>query len=251
LGTFSYGYYNLLVLSEGKLFKDNIRFFVAGQSQSFSDHYRKFWNGFTIGGADFPLVDQNDGRTLAQIVGTDKIIIKPGNRPNADSDQLALNGIIEANYQPFVFRAISLYNWDRQQQNNTPIYHIFNQRRIPVFEQQAGLVSLQMDYTGAKNLSARLQFDWLGAGNKNYDPLFGDDFLLYRDSLAIVAKGLPWETQSSLTQYYHSYILGPEELQFYYFNFSAPGDLIAAYSKADENYWAISGSMQKKWVSIS
>jgi hypothetical protein len=31
LGTFSYGYNNLLLLSEGKFFKDNIHFFVAGK----------------------------------------------------------------------------------------------------------------------------------------------------------------------------------------------------------------------------
>ncbi|MCU0643926.1 MAG: hypothetical protein MUC94_06660 [bacterium] len=246
LGTFSYGYYNLLLLSEGKLFKDNIRFFVAGEGESFADHYRKFWDGFSIGGPEFPLVNKNDGRSLYQIAGADRITIRPGNLPHANADQFTLNGIIEADYTPFVFRMIGLYNDEKQQQNDTPIYHVFNPRRIPVLEQYAGLLSLQMDYAGAKNLNAHFQLDWLGSGHKNYDPLFGDNFWLYRDSLAIIAKGLPWETQSSLTQFYDSYIIGPEDLNFYWFYFSSPGDIIAAYSKSIENYWAISGSVQKK-----
>lgn len=247
LGTFSYGYYNLLLLTEGKLFKDNVRFFIAGEGESLADHYRKFWDGFCIGGPEFPLVDQYDGRSLYQVAGTDKIIIQPGNIPNANADQFVLNSIIEADYNPFVLRTISLYNWEKQQQNDTPIYHLFNQRRIPVLEQYAGLLSLQMDYAGAKNLNAHFQFDWLGSGNKNYDPLFGDNFWLYRDSLAIVAKGLPWNAEPRLTQFYDSYILGPEDLNFYSFHFSAPGDIITTYSKSVENYWAISGSAQKKW----
>jgi hypothetical protein len=158
-----------------------------------------------------------------------------------------LNSIIEADYEPFAFRAIGLYDYEKQQQNDTPIYHLFNQRRVPVLEQYAGLLSLQMDYAGAKNLNAHFQLDWLGSGNKNYDPLFGDNFWLYRDSLAIVAKGLPWNAQSNLTQFYDSYILGPEDLNFYNFKFSAPGDIIATYSKSVENYWAITGSVQKKF----
>ncbi len=246
LRTFSYGYYNLLLLTEGKLFKDNIRFFVAGEGESFADHYRKFWDGFSIGGSVFPLVDENDGRSLYQIAGTDKIKVQPGNIPNANADQFTLNSIIEADYTPFVVRAIGLYNWGKQQQNDTPIYHIFNQRRIPVLEQHAGLLSLQMDYAGKKYLNAHFQFDLLGSGNKNYDPLFGDNFLLYRDSLAIVGQGLPWNAQSNLTQYYDSYILGPSDIDFYSFYFSHPGDIIATYSKSVENYWAISGAVQKK-----
>ncbi len=246
LGTFSYGYYNLLLLSEGKLFKDNIHFFVAGEREFFADHYRKFWNGFTIGGPEFPLINKDDGRSLYQIAGTDRITIPPGNIPNANADRLAFNGIIEANYQPFVFRTIGLYDYEKQQQNDTPIYHAFNQKRIPVLEQYAGLLSLQMDYAGSKNLNAHLQIDLLGSGKKNYDPMFGDNFWLYRDSLAIVAKGLPWDAQPSLTQYYDSYILGPADLNFYWFYFSSPGDIIATYSKSVENYWAISGFVQKQ-----
>ncbi len=246
LGTFSYGYYNLLLLTEGKLFKDNIRFFVVGEGESFADHYRKFWDGFSIGGTEFPLFDQNDGRSLYQIAGTDNIAIQPGNIPNASADRFVLNSIIEANYHPFVFRAIGLYNYEKQQQNDTPIYHVFNQRRIPVLEQYAGLLSLQMDYADVKNLNAHFQFDWLGSGNKNYDPLFGDNFWLYRDSLAIVAKGLPWNAASSLNQFYDSYIIGPEDLNFYSFYFSSPGDIIATYSKSMENAWAASGSVQKQ-----
>lgn len=70
--------------------------------------------------------------------------------------------------------------------------------------------------------------------------------MLYRDSLAIVAKGLPWEAEARLTAYYDSDIIGTEDLQVHFFSFSSPGDIIATYSRSDENCWAISGWAQKK-----
>jgi len=77
LGTFSYGYTNLLILAEGKVYKDNIRFFAAAERESFNDHYRKFWDGFRFGGPDNPLVVDFTEQPIQEIVGTDEIVIQP------------------------------------------------------------------------------------------------------------------------------------------------------------------------------
>ncbi|MFQ6114814.1 MAG: hypothetical protein ACE5NG_12160 [bacterium] len=244
LGTYSYGYFNYLLAAESKIVRDNSRFFAAAERETFDDHYRKFWDGFGVGGPDFPLVDQISGQTLQEVVGTDEIVIQPGNIPNANSERFTINSSVSADFKPLVFRAVGALNFLSQQQNNTPIKDIFNPEHIPEFKQNAGLLSLQADYFGKKHLLAHVQFDLLRSNEKTVDPLFGDNFLLYRDSLAIVEKGVNWDSSHRSSS--DSYIQGPGEFNFYQFPFSRPGELLAFYSKGEENYLAISGSVQKK-----
>lgn len=243
-GTFSYGYYNYLLTSEGKILKDNMSFFVAGESEYFNDHNRKFWDGFSIGGPDFPLVDRDTEQTLQEAVDTDKIVVRSGNIPNANSERFTVNSIVTADYKPFALRVVGALNYQKQQQNDTPIRDIFNPERIPEFKQKAGLLSLQADYFGKKDLFAHVQLDLLRSNEKSVDPLFEDNFLLYRDSLAIVEKGVNWDSSHRSSS--DRYIRGPGEFNFYQFHFGRPGELLVSYSKSEENYWELSVSVQKK-----
>ena len=145
MGTYSYGYSDYLFLAEGKLlFKDNIRFFIAGENQRFSDHYRMFWHGFTVGEPDMPLIDEwNTGMSLQELLGKDKIEIKPGNIPRASSSRFSANGIINADFFPFKFSLIGLYDWNKKQQNNAPIQNIFNPKRGDILAKK--IISLSVD----------------------------------------------------------------------------------------------------------
>ena len=116
-------------------------------------------------------------------------MIQPGNIPQANSEKFTVNSIIAANFGRVELRMIGLYSQQHQRRNDTPILHLFNQKRIPEFKEQAGLLSLQLDYSSPKDLNAHLQIDLMRSNSKTYDPLFEDDFLLYRDSLAVVEKG--------------------------------------------------------------
>ena len=245
LGTFSYGYWDAVVLSEGKIIMDNIRFFAAGEWQRFGDHYRKFWDGFTIGPPEFEMTDMYNGTTLEEFAGTDRIVIRPGNIPHATSERISFNGVVTADFSPLLFTAIGFYDRKKQQINDTPIRDVFVTRRIPVVEEHAGLLSLQADYRPESDFSAHLQFDVLRSGNKTYDPLFGDDFLLYRDSLAVTAQGLPWGQPPD--EFGTGYYSDPPDYFQASFYFSSPGALLAPYRKRSEDYWAISGSVKEVW----
>jgi len=245
LGTYSYGYTDMVATAEGKIVTENVRFFAAGEWQRFGDHYRKFWDGLTVGPPEFEMVDYWRGTPLQEIAGTDQIVIRPGNIPEAGSDRVSVNGIVTADIEPFQFRLIGLYDWSKKQMNDTPIMDVFNPRRIPVFEERAGLLSLQADYASMDAWKAHVQLDVMRSNNKTYDPLFEDDFLLYRDSLAVTAQGLPWGNPDQWSG--QTYYSDPPGFNLFDFDFTAPGALLTEYSKSAENYWAVSGRVEKTW----
>ena len=241
--TYSYGYYNGLLLVEGKLLTDKVNFFVAGEVEFFADHYRKFWNGFTINGNEMPLIDSHTGKSLKELTGFNNIAVKPGNVPYANSDRVILNANITADLDKVCLELFGLHDYEKQRLNNTPIKDMFNPRRIPEITQSSTLLSLQANYDAPLNIKMRFQTDYVKYGKKKYDPLFGDDFVLYRDSLAIVGKGLPWDSYSGS----ESYIAGPRDMKFYGFDFSSPGECLTSYTKLSEEYYALSLSLFRKY----
>jgi len=222
LGTFSYGYFNFLLSAEGKILKDNIRFFAAGERRSFDDHYRKFWEGFRLAEPDFSFQDQNTGQTLQEFTGTNELLVRQGNIPNASLAQYTLNSLVTADYSRLQLRLVSALNWSEEQQNSTPILNTFNSERTPEHKQSAGFLSLQADYSGSRDWQGHLQFDYLRSNEKTFDPVFEDNFFLYLDSLAIVEQGL-------------IYVPGSSTFRIHNFPFSHPGALQASYSMSDSN----------------
>lgn len=232
LDTYSYGYSDYILTTEGKLFSDNIRFFAAGEGEFFNDHYRKFWDGFRVGGSEFPLTATSTDQPLEEVTGADEIVVQPGNIPNASSERYTLNSIITADFEPLYFRLVAAHNHHYQQQNDTPIRDMFVQERVPDFRKNASLLSLQTNYHSKNELSTHLQLDLIRSNEKLTDPLFDDNFLLYTDSLALAEK--------NLTLYNNRFF------QINNFWFEAPGDYLADYTKMQENSWRVHGSIHKK-----
>ncbi|MFQ5629168.1 MAG: hypothetical protein ACE5I1_10445 [bacterium] len=244
LGTYSYGYSDYVLTAGGKIFRDNLQFFIAGEREAFGDHYRKFWDGFVF--SQPQARDNSSGKTLQELIGVDAIEVQPGNIPQASSRRYTLNGIATADFGPLDMQLVGLYDWHKRQENDTPIQHLFDPQRIPEAKQQAGLVSLQLDYRDAQFADAHLQFDYLKSSRKTYDPLFEDDFLLYRDSLAVEAKGVSWAIPEGAYTWGNIYFQGPGEFRYFAFPFNRPGDLLADYEKWQDDARGISGWVRKK-----
>ncbi len=220
LNSYSYGYSNFLLLGKGRPFSDKLNFFIAGENENFSDHYRKFWDGFSVGGEDFPLIDNFSNESLQDIAGTDFITVLPGNIANANSHRYTVNGHITANLGNLTLRAVGAYNRLNQQLNETPIRDLFNQEHIPESHQTAGFLSFQADYHVTPNIDLHLQADFLRSDTETYDPVFQDDLFRYNDNLS--------------------------PLNFYNFSFNRPGEVITPYIKSQEDYVGISGYIRKK-----
>ena len=225
-GTFSYGYTDLLLIAEGKLFRDKIGFFVAAERESFNDHYRKFWDGFRFGGADNPLFVDRTEQPMQEIAGADEIVILPGTITNAAASRFTLNSVIAADAGPFNFKVVGLFNSAEEQLNDTPILYTFDLERIPELKQTAALLSLQTDFTGPNDWSAHLQFDLLRSKEKGTDPIEGDD---------------------PLTQYENGEIdISSSRFRILNFPFVFPGRALSDFRKAEENYRGFSGYVRKK-----
>lgn len=164
--TYSYGYDDILLLSEGKIGTDNVRFFVAGERETFDDPYRKFWEGFRFGDPDTSFVDTFTGEPLQEILGSNEIVVRPGNIPTADFRRYALNGVVTADLAPFQMRLIGVVNDEERRQNDTPIRDIFNRERIPERNSTSSLLSLQAEYEGPRGWSAHLQLDGIHSSSK-------------------------------------------------------------------------------------
>lgn len=240
LGTYSYGYNNLTLTGGGTIPKIGTEIFIAGEKESFADHYRMFWDGFHITDEDMDLtfisdrhtvVDYSTGvgvvvlDTFTTIGGKDEILIKPGNIPSANLGRKTINGIITQPFPNGFISLVALYENETKRINNTPIFHMFNQKRLPETNRKAQLYSLQGEYNFPRDFKLKLQADFLRSKESTYDPIFGDDFWKYSDSTALVQAGLPYINSNS-----------SRDMQVHYFYFNKPGAEIVGYSKQNENY---------------
>ncbi len=244
LNTFSYGFQNYLLTAEGKIWFDNIRFFVAAEQENYFDHYRRFWGGFSYGAPDHALYDYSTDLTLEEITKFDRMVVEPGNIPKAKSRQSVINGLITANFNLLKFKLVHLYTDDWQQLNETPITNMFDLARVPATRSSARVWSIQGEYQAPFDINVHAQLDFLNSETKTYDPNFGDDFMLYYDSTAVRAKGLTWD--SVTPRYADLKYLDPPPFYIHGFRFRSPGEVISEYSKMTEDYVTFSVFLQRK-----
>ncbi|KAA3612687.1 MAG: TonB-dependent receptor [Calditrichaeota bacterium] len=195
MDTYSYGYNNLLFTGEGKLLDDKLQFIAGFEMEHFDDHYRKFWPGFTLGGSEKPLeIDPASvvPRTFEEVFGTDKIVVKPGNVPAANSDQWLFNGMLTYKTSSGLAKLIFLEDKRTFQENDTPIRWIFNQKRIPETTDHTRVISAQFDAIMPFGIKSHLQADYFSSKSKTWDPLQKNDFLNYREDEAFENIGLSW-----------------------------------------------------------
>ncbi len=241
LGTFSYGYQDYLLMAEGSSLHKRLHFMAAFEHERFADHYRKFWDGFEFGGGATEPIDNITGQTLQQVFEVNQLTVQDGNIPAANSRRYALNSYLQMDLEALSLRLVTLYSWHEQQRNDSPIKFLFNQDRVPETRRAAGLLSLQSDYSLPSNGNVHLQIDLMRSSNKRFDPVFEDNFFLYRDSLATAQQGFDWRAPAGVI--FDTFITGPGDYLFNSFRFDRPGDLLSGYAKGQENYFNIAGSI--------
>ena len=234
LDTYSYGYNNLTLTGGGTIPKIGTEIFIAGEKESFADHYRMFWDGFHITDKDMNLefitnvtwteVDTGYIYSFDILEDIDELLIKPGNIPKANLGRTTLNGVITQPFPNGSIALVALYENETKRVNNTPIRHLFNQKRLPETNRKAQLYSLQGEYNFPLDIKLKLQADFMRSNESTYDPNFGDDFWKYADSIALVSKDIP---------YYRSY---GKTMRLHQFSFDMPGNLISGYEKREESY---------------
>lgn len=238
--TFSYGWNSFSFTANSGLLWDKINFFIGGKSESYKDHYRMYWDGFSLT-EDNTTMDFytryydsiNDSTVTAGPLSEYKeLIVNPGNIPKAKSFQNTLHAMTTFKQNDIELKVVALYQDQKKRINNTPIYNIFNFDRLPELRESTSLLSFQLSYHLPTDYHLNLQFDKMNNKFSTYDPNFGDDYWSYADSASIVNKGLDFSRN-----YY---------LKLNHFYFETPGRLSPEFSKRSLGYNNIGLSISKK-----
>ena len=121
------------------------------------------------------------------------------------------------------------------------ISNMLNVARMPRTDFHNGLAGVAVGHTLTPAIHLTLQGAYLYRASKTYDPLLGDAFLSYGDSVANAGAGAVWKRQpgDNATGRY----VRPSALTIFDFSFYTPGDLVSGYERSEQNGLMIGGSM--------
>ena len=242
-GTYSYGYSSQILTLSGPVAGNRVRAFLAGQRR-IQDSVPTYWDGFEFE----DLVDSGDrggpthwrqddeGNALPDTVD---LRLQPGNIDHTGSERLTFNGTLLADLQPFQLRLSSLYSTASGEGNGAPVYSMLNTARLSESERTSSLHNLKAIHFLGPRTFYEVNLSLYDQDRKVFDPDFGDDYLLYNDSLAVARIDpdfVPYSAQGiSLRDY-----------DFNGFPFARPGDLAAGYGKEEDSYYGVSGSLTRQ-----
>ncbi len=233
--TYSYGYSNYVLTLSGPI-TDKLKFFVAGENQFQKDNSVKFWDGFRITDIQDDGLLNGDGSLFT-------VETKPGNIPGTSQSRYTGNGTITYDAYPVQVRLGGTFSWQQNQNSGTnPIRRtlITNQTngetwqntRWAMEDKSSALTTLRISHFLDNETFYELNLNYFDYRRKTYDPVFGDEFWLYNDSLANEQAGI---------DYGLNYTYGTPRYQAFGFIFDYPGRLISGYSKQKQSY--IGGSL--------
>ncbi len=223
LNTFSYGYSDYVFTLSGPVLSDRVKLFVAGENQFQRDTHVQFIEPFRFEN----LVDDRNSADTVHVLE-----FGAGNVPGTMLNRYSTNGTLTLDFNPYILRIGGTFSWQRGRINDFPIVHIFNLERLPVSDQSNGLLNIKFTHFLTPKTFYEANLSYFDFRQKVYDPLLGDDYLHYKDSL--VLSDLGFNTNSSYAQ-------NPTYVELAGFPFDRRGRLIAQYQKGKQ--FAIGGSL--------
>ena len=247
-GTYSYGYSTQVLTAGGPVAgNERIRAFVAGQRYTLGS-WPSYWSGFTFEnledtgnrGGRVHWGEDAEGNPVPDQV--EQIEIKPGNIPHTNSESLVFNGTLHLDYNPIQFRITSLYSDGTYELNSSPIRNVFNTLRQPEGERTSSLVNVKAIHLLDESTFYEFNVSSYGQERTQFDPLFGDRWWVYNDSVAVqralegTGEYTPYTQQGSV----------PRPYDLAGFPFNRPGTTSTSYSTESDGYWGLAGSLTKQ-----
>ena len=253
-GAYSYGYSNQVLTGGGPLSDDRFRAFVAVQRRRL-DARPVFWDGFELadladsgnrgGGVHWEDRD-GDGATDPDSV---TVKVRSGSVPHTATENLNLNTALVFDSHPFQLRLTAVSTSGDEKLNPRPVASLFNRRRLPEAETDTRLFNLRATHLLDGNTYYELNVSRFNQRRKVFDPVFGDDFIVYGDSLAASRVDSAWQ--------YSSQGVSPRPYDLHGFPFDRPGTEsfagpgflpvpVSGYDKERDRYSGMSGSFVKQ-----
>jgi len=223
LGTYSYGYSNLVLTLGGPLLTEKVKFFLAGENNFVRDYIPHFFKGYNFGYL------KDSGRRGGTRGDSALVAWDDANIPGRMVNRYTGNGTLTFDFKPLQIRVAGAYTWSRERANNS-LRNIFNLARLPVTDQTEVFTSVKASYFISAKTFVEATFSFLDYRNKSYEPAFKDNVLAYDDSLQVV------RAYGSQYRYVSRYV-GPPPYDFHGFLFYRPGTLFAGYSKFQQGYY--------------
>lgn len=244
LGTHTTSYSRYSITLSGPVFTDKLKVFLSGENVFQRDQAR-FFDANPIAFSDGALFDTTKVFDTGFFGGSTSdyqhLLWDAGNIPGNMNNRYTANGTIVFDNNPLILRLAGAFSWSRNKgvsisssnglKEVSDLINLFNTERLPTTDRSNLLLNLKGTYILSGNSFIEANVAYLDDRSKTYDPFFGDNLLLYSDSLA--ASQFGWT--------YANYTSDPNQYDFYGFPFNRPGTNLTTgvangYNKTHNNY---------------
>jgi hypothetical protein len=237
LGTYSYGYSDYVLTLSGPVVSNKLKIFLSGENKFTRDISPAFFYGNPAAFSDGALMDTtkvyDTGFYSSNTTDYQYLTWNGGNVPGVMDNRYTGNGTLLLDTSPLILRLAGAYTWERTRGATqgvfgtqvTTLVDLFNTARLPINDYSNLLLNLKGTYLISPTTFVEANVNYYDARHKTYDPVFGDDFMLYADSLAASKYG--WT--------YPGYTAQPQEYDFYGFPFNRPGTPLVAGGASTQN----------------
>jgi outer membrane receptor protein involved in Fe transport len=246
LGTYWWGYEEMIGSISGPLFDQRIRYFLNVNYQ------------FNLSGTHQDQQPINLGliwneKTPAAQRDTVNFVFNNGAQPKAARKYYTLTGTLNLDFNPLKFRLSGTYFIDENNANATGPYNIFNDRPGE-YQSYNGSFSLKMTHILSPKMFYELSAGMVLADYAQQDSYLKDNYWAYGDSVANAAVGFVWtRSPQDLARNYKGRFATPRAYSVYDWSFARTGAVNVGYSKSYTNSMNFNGSlnwMPNKYHSI-
>jgi len=256
LGTYSYGYENAVVTVGGPVpFFHKMRFFLAGQYNYMKDRNPTFIVPFRF---DSLKDDSFEGRLKGEDL-PGPIVYKSNHLwKNWRGDRTLQGTLIYDVTNSFKLRLAGSFRSYRAPTQGTNfmsnLYNYFNLDRRLIQKLKTTLVTLRATHLLSPSSFYEVNLYFSNRSSKTVDPIFGDDWTSYADSLKNIEAGVfdPTDSLSMLRSGWQSRYLGPPLYSTIdNFEMAAPGSPPNSYNKNSQTDLGVSldltSQITKEW----
>ncbi len=221
LGTYSYGYNDIIGTLSGPIYENKIKFFGLFENLSQSDGTPLPVDGFNLG----VVGDPESGDTLS-------ISYPGGPRPGNLSTQYTGTATFTFDFNPLIVRLIGTYT-TRQSRNAASIYNMFDMNRQGIVNNNNGDFGIKVTHILSPNTYYEISAGYIFNQGETYDPYLKANYLSYGDSAANANAGAVWNRRAREQSIgYDGQYNQPLAYTMFNFLFSAPNAPLSGYGKS-------------------
>jgi len=168
LGTYSYGYQNVVGTLSGPLLNNKVRFFLAGENTAWGDQQVRFSKGFEF-------ADLYDDGSVTGTEATASVVYPDGFTPQNKRIRSAFNGTLLFDFTDIKVRIGGAYTYDKTQLSVDPMMNILNNRGF--FDvQKTMLITGRITHVLNPKTYYEVNLSYYNDKLENEDEVFGNDW---------------------------------------------------------------------------